>query len=316
MSTPLLIAIIILSSLTVLLFIFTYYTYYITFKRWRRPIDIERDLGLKIDNYDEIKRTGEEFSKQPYEKMRIKSDDGLILVGRYYHVNDGAPVDILFHGYRSSPTHDFPSGLDLSFDGGHNVLLVYHRSHGKSEGKSITFGAKEKFDLLLWVNHIIKRFGDDTEIILTGISMGAATVILASALELPKNVKGIIADCPYSSAKEEIMQRASSMGFPASVVYPIIRLGGIVFARFDPNSPDVVEAARKSRLPILLIHGDCDSFVPKYMSDRIYEANPSKISYHVFPHADHGLSYITDPERYGKICHEFCNECLSKKYAN
>lgn len=306
---PLLLATIIILSLLLLASSFTYFTYVITFRRRKRPINIERDLGIKIDEYSEILRMGEELRKVPYEEIKIKSHDGLTLVGRYYHTKDKAPVDILFHGYRSSPIHDFAGGVSTSFDVGHNVLLVYQRSHGKSEGRSITFGEKEKHDLVLWCEYITERFGENTEIILTGISMGAATVILASALELPVTVKCAIADCPYSSAKEEICVTVRNLHLPPLLVWPFIRLGAILFANFDPQKTDVADAAKSSKIPIQLIHGDADSFVPRYMSDKIYSSHGGVMFYDVFPGADHGLSYITDPKRYKELCQK-----LSEKY--
>ena len=100
---PLLLTTIIILSLLLLAFSFTYFTYVITFRRRKRPINIERDLGIKIDEYSEILRMGEELRKVPYEEIKIKSHDGLTLVGRYYHTNDKAPVDILFHGVLAQP---------------------------------------------------------------------------------------------------------------------------------------------------------------------------------------------------------------------
>ncbi len=293
---------------------FTYITYVITFRRRRRPIHLERDLGIKLDCYDEILRMGDELRKVPFEEITIKSHDGLKLVGRYYHRHDGAPIDILLHGYRSSPIHDFAGGVSTSFESGHNLLLVYHRSHGRSEGHAITFGEKEKHDLVLWCEYVTERFGEDTEILLTGISMGAATVILASALDLPKTVKCAIADCPYSSAKDEICLTVRKMHLPPSLVWPFIRLGAIIFARFDPEKTSVTEAARHSRIPIQLIHGEADSFVPKYMSDEIFAAHTGIMLYDTFPGADHGLSYIKDPGKYKMLCRELGEKYLKYKF--
>lgn len=289
---------------------FTYFTYFMAFKRRKKKVNIEKDLGIKISGYDKILDSSEELKRLPYERVEIKSHDGLTLVGRYYHVLDGAPVDILVHGYRSSPTHDFGCGISSHFEMKHNCLLVYQRAIGKSEGRSITFGHKEKLDLLSWCEYVIKRFGEDVEITLAGISMGAATVILASALDLPTNVKYAIADCPYSSAKEEICLTVRGMHLPPPLVWPFIRLGGILFARFDPECVSVAEAASKSKIPILLIHGEADSFVPKYMSDKIYAANTGTMYYHTFPSADHGLSYVVDPERYKELTNGMAEKYL------
>ena len=308
-----------LSAAAVILFVLlvAYVTYILTFRRRKRAFDAARDLGIDLQEYKDIDKLAESFKEKPYEQINIMSYDGLNLVGRYYHYSDGAPLDVLFHGYRSSPTHDFCGGVHISFEAGHNVLLVYQRSHGKSSGRSITFGEKEKYDVVSWVNYAKARFGEDVAITLTGISMGASTVILASALpELPDNVKGIIADSPYSNTKDIIIHTVRGMKLPPFVFYPFIRLGGMIFARFDPNKTSMTEAAKHSRVPILLIHGDDDSFVPKYMSDEIYRAHGGKMDYHVFPGANHGLSFLTDPERYKKICGDFVEMCFALEGKN
>lgn len=307
------IAVAICLALLVLCIIVTYITYKLTFKRRRTPVDVKDEFGLTAKEYKDIEELQKIFEKEEYEAVSIKSYDGLTLVGRYYHTLDGAPLDILFHGYRSSPTHDFCGGVHASLEAGHNVLLVYQRAHGKSEGKTITFGAKERYDALAWINYAISRFGNDLEIILTGISMGAATVILTSALDIPENVKGVIADCPYSSAKEIVKRTVKTMKLPAKILYPFIRLGGMIYGKFDANDADVAEAAKYSKVPILLIHGDADSFVPKYMSDEIYRNRGGVMTYHVFPDADHGLAFVKDPERYKKICGDFIAECITQK---
>ena len=148
---------------------------------------------------EEMRRIYRNLKDLPCEYVATTSYDGLTLSGRYYHVKDGAPLDICFHGYRSSPLTDFSGGSELCFQMGHNLLLIDQRAHGRSQGRTITFGIQERQDLLKWTDYAIDRFGSEVNIFLFGISMGGATVLLASELDLPDNVKGIIADCPYAS---------------------------------------------------------------------------------------------------------------------
>ena len=164
-----------------------YYTYRIAFYSPKKGRDkISTFASHKYDPYrKEINRLFCQLSDRPYEEVSIVSFDGLSLFGRYYHVKDGAPLDIGFHGYRSSALTDFAGGSELSFSMGHNLLLVDERAHGRSEGRTITFGIQERWDADSWVRYAVERFGADTEIILYGISMGAATVLMASALGLP-----------------------------------------------------------------------------------------------------------------------------------
>ena len=219
--------------------------------------------GVEYDPYREVMRViYHRLADRPCEIVTIRSRDGLTLSGRYYHVKDGAPLDIGFHGYRSSPMTDFSGGSGISFEMEHNLLLVDQRAHGKSQGKTITFGILERYDCLDWIRYAIDRFGPETEIILYGISMGAATVLMAAELDLPGNVRGIVADCPYSSPKCIIQKVCKEMGFPPSLTFPFIRLGGLLFGHFDICKTTASEAVRHSKVPILIIHGESDGFVP------------------------------------------------------
>ena len=153
----------------------------------------------------------EEARNIPFERVYITSHDGLKLSGRYYHQQDGAPLDICFHGYRGTPARDFSGGIQIMLREGHNVLMIEERAHLESEGHTITFGIKERYDALDWIQYALQRFGEDTRIILVGISMGAATVLMASELELPEQVKGIVADCPYTSPEVIIKKVCKDM---------------------------------------------------------------------------------------------------------
>lgn len=245
----------------------------------------------------------------PYEKVYITSRDGLKLAGRYYHVADGAPVALCLHGYRSLPVKDFCGGGKMLPRLGFNVLMVYHRAHGESEGNTITFGIKERYDCIEWVKYINSRFGENIPVVIYGISMGAATAILAAGeKDLPKNVSCAVADCPYSSPKAIIRKVAGEdMGFPVGLAYPFVCLSAMVFGSFRIGNVSCVQAARESKIPILLIHGESDDFVPTYMGREIAKDNPL-VELHTFPDATHGICYITDKERYISVLKEFLNK--------
>ncbi|MBQ8995594.1 MAG: alpha/beta hydrolase [Oscillospiraceae bacterium] len=250
---------------------------------------------------------------KPRKMVEIQSYDGLRLRGRYYHAKDGAPLLIGFHGYRGTPSWDFSGGSTLYFERGFNVLLVEERGHCSSSGHTITFGVKERQDCLSWIRYAVNRFGDDVEIIIAGISMGAATVLMASELDLPKNVKGIIADCPFTSPRE-IIDKVTEVDLkvPAKVAYPFMWTAARLFGGFDLNGADASVTVRSTPVPILLIHGEADDFVPISMSEKIYRANPEMIEYHTFPGAGHGKSYVADRDRYRAIVTEF-TQCILKE---
>ena len=245
----------------------------------------------------------------PYEEVSIKSFDGLTLKGRLYILDEKAPVHIQFHGYRGQAVRDFSGGVRLPMESGHNVLLIDQRAHGKSEGHIITFGIKERKDVLSWIDFVKTRFGDDVKIALEGISMGAATVLMASNLNMP-NVKAIFADCPYSSPKEIILKVSRSMKLPDFISIPLLSFGALLYGHFRWNSESAVESAKKTKIPILIIHGRADRYVPIEMSRKIKEANPN-IILEEFDDAAHGMSYLVDMDRYKRLVREFTESKLN-----
>lgn len=250
----------------------------------------------------------------PYEPVSISARDGTRLFARYYHVRDGAPLQIQFHGYRGTALRDFCGGNKLARESGQNTLVVDQRAHGRSGGRTITFGIRERMDCLCWAEYANQRFGPDTPIFLSGVSMGAATVLMASELELPTNVIGIIADCPYSSP-EAIIRKVcrEDMHLPPALVMPFIRLGAGLFGHFDLKESSAVQAVANTNIPILLLHGEDDRFVPCDMSREIFAACAGDKNLITFPNAGHGLSYIVDTETYSEAVSRFVSQCLQNK---
>ena len=275
----------------------------------------EGEVSMPVGEQYEAHRPGiskfvDEMLSRPFEAVTITSHDGKKLYARYYHVADGAPLQIFFHGYKSSAELDCCGGSKLANRLGQNTLVVDQRSHGKSEGSSITFGVKERKDCLCWIHYARIRFGDDVKIILSGLSMGAATVLMATDLELPENVIGVIADCPYSSPKAIIQKVCRDMHLPAKLMYPFVRLGARIFAGFDLEESSALSAVAKSGIPILLIHGEDDRFVPCDMSRDIHKSCGSRIVLETVPGAGHGLSYMVAPQRYEEVTTEFVKSIL------
>lgn len=286
-----------------------YYCYrrifYAAPKKKNGPIKLPNGLQYET-NRDKMLALIDEMSSIPFEQVYTTSFDGLKLAARYYHVKDGAPVHIQFHGYKGWAYRDFCGGNKLARERGCNTLVVDHRAHGQSEGNTISMGINERFDCLSWVKYVCDRFGSDVKIVISGVSMGAATVLMAAELDLPKNVMGIIADCPYSSPKEIIEKVCGDMKLPAKLLYPFIRLGAKLYGHFDLEAADASEAVSHAKVPILLIHGEDDRFVPCSMSKKICDAfkaaNPDgDIIFETFPGAGHGISFMEDEPRYGML---------------
>lgn len=241
----------------------------------------------------------------PCEPMTITSFDGLQLQGTYYEYAPGAVIEIMFHGYRGSSERDMSGGVQRCFKLGHSALIVDQRSSGRSQGNVITFGVNESRDCLAWMNHAIERFGPDCRLMLTGISMGAATVMIAAGEELPENVIGVLADCGYSSARDIIKAVIRQMKLPANLLYPFVKLGARLYGHFDLEKYSPEEALKTCKVPVLLFHGEDDDFVPCSMSHENFAACASRKKLVTVPGAGHGLCIIFDPEGYRSAMKDF-----------
>ena len=244
-----------------------------------------------------------EVRAMPYEAMSVVSFDGLTLRGKYYEYAPGAPIELMFHGYRGSAERDLCGGVQRCFALKRNVLLVDQRSCGDSDGRVITFGIHERRDCLAWIECI--RFGDDAKIILTGISMGAATVLMAAAEPLPEMVIGVLADCGYTSARDIIQKVIKQMKLPAGLLYPFVKCGAKLYGGFDLEETSPLQAMRTCRVPVLFIHGENDDFVPCEMSVRNYETCTTRKQLFTVPGAGHGLSYLLQPQMYLAVLKDF-----------
>lgn len=260
-----------------------------------------------VPYYDLMKEWQTQVRQIPYKQVSIKSHDRLTLYGKYYEYKKGAPIELMFHGYRGSAERDLCGGVQRCFSLGRSVLLVDQRAGGKSDGHVISFGVNESRDCLAWIDFIVNNIDKDAKIILCGISMGAATVLMAAGNPLPKNVVGVLADCGYSSAKEMIFKVIRDRRLPAKMLYPFVRLGGLVYGGFDVNRANPIESAKSCCVPIIFFHGESDNFVPCDMSRRCFDNCKEPKAIVTIKNADHGLSYVVDKDNYLKSVAEFFN---------
>ncbi len=249
----------------------------------------------------------EDARNVPFEDVYIKSHDNKKLHG-FVHDNNSKEVAICFHGYRGNGIRDFAGGIKLLNELGQTIILADERGQGKSYSHTMTFGIKEKDDVASWVNYAIDRFGDDIEIILYGVSMGATTVCMASSQEL-RNIKAIVADAPFSSPKDIIKKvTKKDVKLPPSIFYPLIYLSAVIFGHFNLHKTTAKDEVKNSKYKILIIHGEEDRFVPCDMSKEIEESNPNMVKRITFHKAGHALSFIEDYDRYKKEVLDFINE--------
>lgn len=261
---------------------------------------------------EEMTRNIKAFLDIPYEDVYTTSFDGLKLHGKFYEGQKDKPVIIFFHGYRANATRDGSGIHTLGTVRGLNILVVTQRGHNQSEGKTITFGIYESKDCLSWIDYVKERFGENKKVILWGISMGAATVMTAAGRELPENVLGIGADCGYSSAKDILKTVIKGMKLPVGPSYWLVKLGGKIYGGFDVEETSPVEALKKSKVPILFIHGVDDDFVPCDMTHQNYEACVSDKSLVLVEKAGHGMSYYVDMKKVEEGVYVFLDKIMKE----
>jgi fermentation-respiration switch protein FrsA (DUF1100 family) len=246
----------------------------------------------------------------PHENVSITSYDGLTLRGKYYEYKKGAPMEIMFHGYKGNSERDLCGGVQRSFSVGRNALIVDQRASGQSDGHVITFGIKERRDVHSWVDFAISHFGKDVKIVITGISMGAATVMMATADPLPDNVVTVLADCGFTSPKEIICKVIKDMKLPPKLVYPFIRLGARLYGGFDLEETSALQAVKTNKIPLILAHGESDDFVPCEMSRTLFDNCVAEKKKLITVHnAGHGLAYLVAGDSYVEDLKSFQAEC-------
>lgn len=241
----------------------------------------------------------------PKREFSIRSFDGLTLRALYYECDKDAPIEVMMHGYRGTGERDLSGGVARCFALKHNALIIDHRASGQSDGHVITFGVYESRDCLKWVDLVLREINPNAKIILTGISMGASTVLVAASNKLPDNVVGVLADCGFTSPRAIIKKVMRDLKLPANLLYPVARLGARIFGGFDPDAVSPIASMKRCTLPVIFFHGDADAFVPHTMSIENYEVCTGEKRLVIVKGAGHGLAFPADREQYLEALHEF-----------
>lgn len=259
-------------------------------------------------NRKEATEKAEEWSNSTEQKnVEITAKDGINLKGTEYIVNtENNKWAIVLHGYRSSPKSVLTIGEHFSKEG-YNVLIPNMRGCGESEGKYIGMGWLDKDDLQGWIKLIVEQ-NENSEIILHGSSMGSATVLMASGDNLPSNVKAIIADSGYTSVWDIFASEAKKrFNIPKFPVLNMFQVVAQIRAGYNIKKASALDQVKKSKTPILFIHGDADDFVPEYMCEQLYEAANCKKEKLIIEGAGHTDSKYKEPETYYNKIFEFIN---------
>lgn len=271
----------------------------------------EEILNTPYEKYYPTILAGEHFIKEHNARpIRIKSDDGLMLYGDFIPAENPRGTILLAHGYRSNRYLEFGEVYGFYHNKGLNILTVDQRSHGKSEGRYITFGVKESRDMQAWIRYHNENIGP-YPMILSGLSMGASTMLYLADADLPDNVRGIIADCGFTSPKEiiaTVYRRTTHL--PAGPSLWAADLFARLLAGFSLTEKNTTKSLSRSNIPVLMVHGANDGFVPCEMTQRGYDACTGKKQVLLVEGADHGVSFLVDRPRYTRMVTDFLNENL------
>ena len=292
------------------------YFYGRTMKRGRAKT--ERTMKMAGTDWNQymplIEGRKEAMMERPHNDVWQTSFDGLKLHATYFPAQDQQgrqKLVICFHGYTSQGMSDYIGLSDYYQKRGFAMLLPDARAHGASEGEYIGFGCLDRQDALGWVRWAVEELGEETEILLHGTSMGAATLLMLSGLSLPEQVKGIVSDCGFTSPKDVFTHVLHSMyHLPAFPLIPGADLVNRKLAGYGMDECNAKREVEKAEVPILFIHGGNDTFVPCSMCDEIYEHCGSKKRKLIIEGAAHAESYYKDMESYEEALTEFIGEVL------
>ncbi|MEG0254263.1 MAG: alpha/beta hydrolase [Vagococcus sp.] len=252
------------------------------------------------------------FSDNHLEKIKIKSNDDLSLSARLIsQEKQSKKVAIVAHGYMSEG-YAMPDYANMFYEMGYDVLVPDNRGHGESEGKYVGFGWQDRMDYQQWIEKMIQLNGEDIDIVLFGVSMGASTVMMTSGETLPHQVKAIIADCGYTSVADELSYQLNDMfNLPSFPLIPLTSLYTKVLVGYSFYEASTVEQLKKNKLPLLLIHGDQDDFVPTEFVYTLRDATKGSKQVEIFKGANHATSFKTDSKRYKKLVKSFLSDYLN-----
>ena len=306
---------IILGTLLFVIFAVGSYTFFAACRQTKRRnwLDPEELKGTDREKlYPYISHAHNWFSTHKVEDIYVQSRDGLHLYARWIPAENPRGTILLAHGYQSTPYIDFSLVLEVYHNLGMNMLIPDQRCHGKSEGKYITFGVKEWRDMTCWVNYHNKHLGN-WPVILSGLSMGASTVMYMADEALPANVRGMIADCGFTSPYDIIGKVFRAVThLPAWTFLWATDLCARVFAGFSLKEKDTRKTLQGGKYPIILAHGLSDDFVPCEMSREAYDACTSPKELLLVEGAGHGYSFLKDRERYTQTVTAFLQRNLEE----
>lgn len=305
----------ILIAIVFLIFLVSFYFFNIAV--CKKNIKIKKEIGehVKLNDEQNTKFSeGIDWFLHHSNSQKVSFENSL---GETYYadliLNDNSKKFIvLVHGYRSSALKNFAPVIEKYYSMGFSILMPELPAHGQSYGKYITFGRNESSIMIAWAYWLIKRFGTNISIVYNGVSMGAATVTMMSGEKMPSNIKGIIADCGYTSAID-IFKYILRKDFHLPA-FPIVNIANFIFSicvgfSFEDCSP--IKQVKYASVPMLFFHGTADKFIPYQMAIELYTTCSSPIKDLILiKNAGHCMSYLVDTKTCDKNIENFLSKIL------
>ncbi len=261
---------------------------------------ISMATGSQPDDHDSIyDEWAARFKASVTEAVKLRSHDGYVLRAHWYPVEGATRTVLCAHGWHSHWDLDFSGIGPFLHDNGCNLLLIEQRCHGHSGGNLISYGIRERYDILTWLDWLDESH-KGLPVYLCGVSMGAATVLMAAGLPIAGRVAGIIADCGYSDPKEIVrLTLKQSIGGLSGPTLAAVNLNCKLKDDFTFSDYSPIEAmAANTEVPCLFIHGDDDRLVPWRMSMENFYACQAPKDILIIHGAAHAMSFVVDPETY------------------
>lgn len=295
----------------------SFFFYNLAVKKGPKPfLENNTDLEVSDETMDRFLNGNwiDWVDAQPFEQLSLTSRDGLELSGYYLPAKE--PTDklvILTHGYLGNALQMGLFGEYYYEELGYSLFMPDARGHGKSAGEYYGFGWHDRLDLIDWTKLFIENFGAETEVVYHGLSMGAATVLMASGEgELPKQVKAIVADSPYQSVYGLFAYQMRRMFYlPAFPLLDSTSLLTKMKAGYSFREANSLHSVEKTTVPIFYIHGESDTFVPTEMTRELVDATRSETESLFVPSANHGESFVLAEEAYKQTLNSFLANVFS-----
>lgn len=264
--------------------------------------------------WEETKKWLETASRR---KISRETEEGYQLIAEEFPADSGTGEEnhkwvLLLHGYTGWKEEMYPFAYWYHTQGCH-VVAPDLRCQGESEGDFIGMGWTDHFDCMLWIDYILEQ-DQEAQIVLHGQSMGAATALMMAGEEdLPANIQAVVSDSAYTDAYAMFREKIQEwFHLPAFFLVDSACLALRIRGGYDLRDASAIQAVKKSRIPILFIHGDSDAMISVQMSKELYEAADCQKELLIVEGAGHGQTQEKDPALYYGTIQSFLNKSLAK----